>query len=221
VDASPDSRPGAGAAPGDADNADGAAGTAVTISAGPLGPWLDELRAALRGDGDTQVPCGECTACCTASQFVHVAPDEAEALAHIPRALLFPAPGAPAGYLVMGYDEQGRCPMLGPGGCTIYPHRPRTCRTYDCRVFAAAGTTPSGPAAAGIAARVASWRFDLTDDADHAELARIRAAAARIADHRDLPDIARALAAITPQDNPDDSGKVSPEGRDSVPSDPL
>ena len=36
----------------------------------------------------------------------------------------------------MGYDERGHCPMLVDGDCSIYEHRPRTCRTYDCRVFA-------------------------------------------------------------------------------------
>ena len=29
--------------------------------------------------------------------------------------------------------------MLIDNQCSIYEHRPRTCRTYDCRVFAAAG----------------------------------------------------------------------------------
>jgi Fe-S-cluster containining protein len=29
--------------------------------------------------------------------------------------------------------------MLIDNRCSIYPHRPRTCGTYDCRVFPAAG----------------------------------------------------------------------------------
>ena len=71
-------------------------------------------------------------------------------------ALLFAAPRQP-GSFVMGYDEHGRCPMLGDHGCTIYEHRPRTCRTYDCRVFAATGITPDQPF---IAEQVARWQFD-------------------------------------------------------------
>ena len=40
------------------------------------------------------------------------------------------------------------------GGCSIYDHRPRTCRTFDCRVFAAAGVAvdadkPLSPTAFG------------------------------------------------------------------------
>ena len=95
------------------------------------GPW-----AAAAG---SEVPCDGCTACCTSSQFVHIGPDETDTLARIPRRLLFPAPRLPAGHVLMGYDENGHCPMLVDGACSIYEHRPRTCRTYDCRVFPAAG----------------------------------------------------------------------------------
>ena len=48
----------------------------------------------------------------------------------------------------MGFDERGRCPMLTDAGCSIYAHRPRTCRTFDCRVFTAAGLSPESPAIA-------------------------------------------------------------------------
>jgi len=165
------------------------------LEAGDLQDWIDELRAALRDEGDTDVPCGECTACCEASQFIHVAPDEADALAHIPRALLFPAPGAPPGHLVMGFDEHGRCPMLRADGCSIYAHRPRTCRTYDCRVFAATGVVPTGPGQTAIAERAARWRFAVRDERDRDRLDAMHEAAA--AADTDLPPIARALGAIT------------------------
>jgi len=122
-----------------------------------FGEWLADTRAAIRGERDADVPCGECTACCTASQFIHVAPDEHDALNVIPAAVLFAAPGFPPGHVLMGYDDQGNCPMFKDNGCSIYEHRPRTCRTYDCRVFAAADVTPDDPL---IAARVAQWRFD-------------------------------------------------------------
>lgn len=46
--------------------------------------------------------------------------------------------------------------MPGEGGCRIYDHRPRTCRSYDCRVFAATGIEPDQPL---VAAWVGTWRF--------------------------------------------------------------
>ena len=128
------------------------------LAAGDLSTWLAGMRAALRGERDADVPCDGCTACCRSSQFVHIEPDETDTLAHVPVSLGFPAPGLPKGHVVMGYDEHGRCPMLGDDGCTIYEHRPRTCRTYDCRVFAATRVGPDASQPA-IAARVRRWRF--------------------------------------------------------------
>ncbi len=127
--------------------------------------WRTGFLAALREGRDSVVACGTCTACCRSAQFVHIAPDETEALAHIPAALRFPAPGMPRGHVVLGYDEQGRCPMLGEEGCTIYEHRPRTCRVYDCRVFPAAQVAPDADQPL-IAARAARWRFEHVDAAD-------------------------------------------------------
>ena len=144
--------------------------------------WLDELDAA----SDMHVPCGACTACCTSSQFVHIEPDETDTLAHVPAALRFPAPGLPKGHVVMGYDERGHCPMLIDGACSIYEHRPRTCRTYDCRIFAVTGVEPDQPA---IATRVRDWSFDVDD--------RETWDAVRAAVPADGPPIARALRALS------------------------
>jgi uncharacterized protein len=133
------------------------------LDAGELNEWLDGLQLALSGRGTSDVPCDGCTACCRASQFVTIAPDETDTLAHVPPSLVSPAPGAPSGHVVMGYDGRGHCPMLVDDRCSIYPHRPRACRTYDCRVFAAAGVaaddgdqrSPQAP----IARRAGRWRF--------------------------------------------------------------
>lgn len=141
----------------------------MDIDAGEFSAWMTEIGEALQGERATDVPCDGCTACCTSSQFVHVEPDETEALAHIPSALLFPAPGLPRGHVLMGYDERGHCPMLVDGRCTIYAHRPRACRTYDCRVFAATGIELDEPAKAAIAERVARWRFRYDSPASRAE----------------------------------------------------
>ena len=149
------------------------------LSAGPFSAWHAGIGRAVRGEADADVPCDGCTACCRSSQFVGIAPDETDTLAHIPPELLFPAPRMPAGHLVLGYDERGWCPMLTERGCSIYEHRPRACRTYDCRIFAATGIEPDdddGP----VAARARRWRFEHPSDGDRAEHAALRAAAGRL-----------------------------------------
>ena len=147
------------------------------IPAGDFGTWLDAFPATLSGVIDADVPCDSCTGCCTSSQFIAIGPDEVDALRHIPAALRFPAPGQPKGHVLLGYDEHGRCPMLVNGACSIYEHRPRTCRTYDCRVFPAAGVEPDEPTKAAILDRVRRWRFSYADPRDEARHAAVRAAA--------------------------------------------
>jgi Fe-S-cluster containining protein len=151
------------------------AADATELPAGAFLAWLRDMERALRGEIDADVPCGGCTACCRSSQFVHIGPDETDTLAHIPRELLFPAPRLPKGNVVLGYDEDGCCPMLGEAGCTIYEHRPRACRTYDCRVFAAAGVEPDDKPA--VAARVRRWRFKYENDDAREMYEAVRAAA--------------------------------------------
>jgi uncharacterized protein len=132
--------------------------------------WVSDTLAALDGRQDADVPCGTCTGCCTSSQFIHIEPDEVETIRRIPKALLFPAPRLPEGNLLLGYDRRGHCPMLRSGVCTIYAHRPRTCRTYDCRVFPATGTPVLPPTKKPIAEAIRRWTFDI-DSPDAASLA--------------------------------------------------
>jgi Fe-S-cluster containining protein len=148
------------------------------LPAGDFGSWLRAMTAALRGEADADVPCDGCTACCTSSQFVHIGPDETDTLAHIPAELLVPAPRRPAGHVVLGYDERGHCPMLQDGRCSIYEHRPRTCRTYDCRIFAATGLEVDAehPGKAAIAERTRRWRFAFPAEEDRRRHAAVRAA---------------------------------------------
>jgi Fe-S-cluster containining protein len=191
---------------------DGAAGVAAEheLPAGSFPAWLSEMTRALRGEVSADVPCGTCSACCTSSQFVHITPDETDTLAHVPAALRFPAPGLPAGHVVLGYDDRGHCPMLVDGRCSIYDHRPRACRTYDCRVFAAADVEPDAEA---IAARVRQWRFSYPTPDDRARHEAVRAAAARLraGDEPRAPDVAprnatelalRALGEVVTPDRP-------------------
>ena len=166
------------------------------LAAGPFAAWLDEISAALRGEADADVACGSCTACCTSSQFVHIAPDERSTLARIPSELRFPAPGLPAGHVVLPYDEQGHCPMLVDGACSIYEDRPRTCRTYDCRVFTAAAVEPDPETQPAIAQRSRRWQFtfDAPDARDRAD-AMERAATWLRAHASELPP---AIAPVNP-----------------------
>jgi Fe-S-cluster containining protein len=148
------------------------------LPAGDFASWLAAMVAALRAGAPAEVPCGGCTACCTSSQFVHIEPDETDTLAHIPAGLVFPAPGKPRGHVLLGYDERGHCPMLADGRCTIYEHRPRTCRTYDCRIFAAAGleVDAEDDRKAPIARQAARWRFAFPTAEDRRRHAAVRTA---------------------------------------------
>jgi uncharacterized protein len=155
------------------------------VDAGDFSSWLEGMQAALRGERDSAVPCDGCTACCRASQFIHIGPDETDTLAHVPAALLFPAPRMPAGHKVLGYDERGHCPMLIDDRCSIYDHRPRACRTYDCRIFPAAGLEPDGVEKAAVAERARRWRFRVTTPAAGAQQEAVKAAAAFLRAHPD------------------------------------
>jgi uncharacterized protein len=156
------------------------------LPAGDFSSWLYEMRVAIRTGGVVDVACGGCTACCTSSQFVHVGPDETDALAHIPPELLFPAPGLPDGHVVLGYDERGHCPMLVDGRCSIYEHRPRTCRTYDCRVLPAAGFQDDEDVPVEIGKRASRWRFEYPNALSRVEHAAVEAAATFLAEHPEV-----------------------------------
>jgi uncharacterized protein len=163
-------------------------GSEPDLAAGDFGAWVTGMRDAIRRGAAAEVPCGSCTACCTSAQFVHIAPDETATLARVPAALRFPAPGLPRGHVVLGYDERGHCPMLVAGRCSIYDDRPRACRTYDCRVFPAAGIAADegDPRKAAIAARSARWRFSHPGSDDRARHDAVRAAAVYLRAHPDL-----------------------------------
>jgi uncharacterized protein len=137
------------------------------LDAGDFATWKLEMQRAIRSEASSDVACATCTACCTSSQFIHVAPDETDALAHIPKALLFPAPNMAKGHVLLGYNEHGHCPMLVNTQCSIYEHRPRTCRTYDCRIFAAAGVVVEEPDKTLIAKQAMRWQFSNADSIEH------------------------------------------------------
>ncbi|HWE48562.1 MAG TPA: hypothetical protein VG273_02160 [Bryobacteraceae bacterium] len=117
--------------------------------------------------------------------FIHIKPEETETVGHIPRALLFPAPGLPEGHVLMGYTDEGLCPMFVNGECSIYEHRPQTCRSYDCRVFAATGV-PVDESQTEIADRVRAWAFSYKGEGERAEHGTVMQAAAFLQRSRDL-----------------------------------
>ena len=133
---------------------------AVQAPAGEFSEWLRTTIKSLRArTGGVNVPCGSCTACCRSSMFIHICPEETETLRQIPRALLFAAPGLPKGHVLMGYNEAGHCPMLIDNKCSIYAHRPQTCRDYDCRIFPATGIAVDAELQPEIERRVRDWAF--------------------------------------------------------------
>jgi Fe-S-cluster containining protein len=166
--------------------ADGKTSSDEVTAAGDFSSWVADMQRALRGERSSDVPCDGCTACCTSSQFVHVEPDEHDTLSHIPADLLFPAPRMPRGHVLLGYDERGHCPMLVENRCSIYEHRPRTCRTYDCRVFPAAGIEIEEADKDAIAQRARRWEFAFPAPEDRTGRDAVRAAATFLREHVEL-----------------------------------
>jgi hypothetical protein len=167
----------------DGDANEGRGQLAGDLAAGDFSSWMSEMQLAIRGEGDAHVPCDGCTACCTSSQFIHIGPDEADTLAHVPAELLFPAPRLPHGHVLLGYDQRGHCPMLIDNRCSIYEHRPRTCRTYDCRIFPATGVQLDDDEKELIARQSRRWQFSFPTATDRSQRDAVRAAARFLREH--------------------------------------
>ena len=153
-----------------------------TLPAGDFSAWLRAMRHTLRGGPGMDVACGDCAGCCTSSYFIKIRPHETRVLAAIDPRFLSDAPG-PAPARLMGYLENGHCPMYSGRGCSIYPDRPETCRTYDCRVFTAAGMPAGGAEKTVINERVARWRFEFPTDEDRRAQRAVEAAARFLRQH--------------------------------------
>lgn len=156
----------------------------IEAAAGEFAAWLAQFRAALRGTGGSDVPCGDCVGCCVSAYSIQLRPEDWAAVARIPVEMLVTAPGFSHGSAVLPPRADGGCPMHGPGGCSIYAHRPQTCRDYDCRIFAAAGLD-AGPDKPVINRRVHAWRFAYPSRRDRLAHDAVLATAAFIREHRD------------------------------------
>lgn len=102
----------------------------------------------------SRVPCDGCRACCWHAG-VDVDPniERPEDLAHLD--LVWRDEGENPGWFIRKRDD-GACVHLGPGGCTVYEHRPTACRLYDCRVHALTGVLDSYDGGQ----HQPSWRFE-------------------------------------------------------------
>lgn len=147
------------------------------------------------------VPCGMCTACCRSSLFIHIGANETQTLARIPGELLFPAPGRPNDK-VMGFDENGQCPMFQKNECSIYEHRPLTCRQFDCRVFAITELKLTGENKSLINRQIGRWKFAFPAQEDTIKHLAVQAASQFLQNHTDcfpagiLPDNKIQLAVL-------------------------
>jgi len=153
----------------------------AALPAGGFSHWLRAMRASLAGGAGMDVACGDCVGCCTSSYYIKVRAHETQALARIGERHL-EADVIPDGSRLMGFRDNGHCHMFVNGGCSIYSDRPETCRTYDCRVYAAAGIQ-AGDGRQVIDARIARWRFEYHDELDRNEHRAVRAAAQYLRQH--------------------------------------
>lgn len=146
------------------------------VDAGVFSVWLDGIRQALLKDQGMEVPCGVCQACCRSSYFIHIRPEEKETLRRIDKKLLFPAPGLPKGNRLLGYFENGQCPLLVDERCSIYMHRSKTCQAFDCRIFAAAGIDAGDDKKTLVNRQVRRWKFSYPEQKDLDQHAAVKKA---------------------------------------------
>jgi hypothetical protein len=150
-------------------------GTAIDTTSGAslrarYGGRLSEFLSGLKLDKPNTVPCNGCNACCYHSHIdVDPAKERAEDLAHLE---LVPYP---TGGLALRKREDGACFHLGPSGCTVYAHRPRACRCYDCRVYSAIGVIDTYDGDRHSPA----WGFDRTTVGERVYEMALRLAAAK------------------------------------------
>lgn len=134
----------------------------------------------LRGRRGAEVPCEGCVGCCVSSYPIPLRPADQVAIERVPEGYLTLPVGE--GTARMGFREDGSCPLLVCGRCSVYADRPQTCRDYDCRLYSAAGLVPDGDRPV-IEERVREWRFEYQDEAARQLADALRRAASFIREH--------------------------------------
>lgn len=86
---------------------------------------LTEAQLEARRQLPSDVPCGECRACCSHDRVLLGPRDD-------PGAFLWHQEG---GYAVLDRKANGECIYLTPAGCGIHGRAPEICRRMDCRVL--------------------------------------------------------------------------------------
>jgi uncharacterized protein len=166
------------------------------VGGGAFSRWVQTyLQEQMRADPTGEVPCGDCNACCRSSYFITVHSEEREAIERLAPIRLTRSTRTEEPKWTLEQDCAGACPMLVDGACSIYGARPRTCRRFDCRVFAAAGVGPGTGPRAALNARVWQWRFEYPTEQDEACQNAVLAAAAFLQRNAALVD-----AALLPND---------------------
>ena len=134
------------------------------------------MQAALQGEAGSDVPCGDCRGCCVSGYPIVLREADAAITGRLSPQFLAQA----GGLRYMTARDDGTCPMLSAGNCSVYAQRPQTCRDYDCRIFAAAGVVPGSAQRQVINDRVAAWRFEYAGETERLAHAAVQAAAAFI-----------------------------------------
>jgi Fe-S-cluster containining protein len=73
--------------------------------------------------------------------------------------------------------------MLINDKCSIYEHRPITCRNYDCRIFPAAGIAAGDGNKALINEQIQRWKFSYPTQRDRDQHSAVKAAAKFLQEH--------------------------------------
>jgi Fe-S-cluster containining protein len=152
-----------------------AVGTAVDPRSGKqfptrFGGRLGEFMREKPDPAGVQVPCNGCVACCYHPNVdVEPAHERPEDLAHLD--IVQHADGG----FALRKREDGACVHLGPSGCTVYAHRPRACRAYDCRLFSVIGLVDHYDGDQIPPA----WIFEASSKADRVRELALRLAAGR------------------------------------------
>ncbi len=127
---------------------------------GTIARWarhrLKNVEAGVRGivarrydeGADADVPCGSCNACCRSGLHIDLQSWESDIGLDVE---------IREGMRLLRMNADGSCVHLVDNQCNVRDHRPISCRTYDCRDFAAARTRHNGPHVAPVNEVIGMW----------------------------------------------------------------